>query len=390
MTTKQFNWITLTFVATILLFTSCQKDNLTDNSTDNYEFTEIDLRDSEETNGVRCYDWEYPITLQFGSGDTAVINSKDSLIEFAQNWRTTYPGARKPRVKLPANVVLADGSSVTIERPAQLFKITRDCRIKRRRGHIINYCIDLIYPVRVGFPDGDTVTYDDQESHMAAMKAWRDANPDATDRPRIALPQDVELTDGNIVTVETADQFKELIMQCIADSPFGPCIKLIAPFTVDFPDGTSMVFSDLASFKEAIEAWKESNPSSSDRPEISFPYDVELHDGRIITLENKEQAKMLVAACKIKRHGPNLIDNNCFSLDFPVKFKLADGVIIGVADLDALKSVLQNAPGRKHHKFKNYPRIVVPFNVTLKDSGLSVTVDSFEDLKNLFQECRGG
>jgi hypothetical protein len=115
-----------------------------------------------------------------------------------------------------------------------------------------------------------------------------------------------------------------------------------------------------------------------------------LASGETVTLENKEQAQKLIALCRLKRNGPNLVDNNCFTLDFPVKFKVADGVIVGVADLEALKKLHQNHPGRKHHKLKNYPRIVVPFNVTMKDSGLSVTVDSFEDLKNLFNECREG
>ena len=44
--------------------------------------------------------------------------------------------------------------------------------------------------------------------------AWKEANPDAEERPSIAMPYDVELKDGTIVTIESEDDLIALFEDC--------------------------------------------------------------------------------------------------------------------------------------------------------------------------------
>ena len=286
-------------------------------------------------------------------------------------------------------VTLANGDVVSVETVDQLRDIRRTCRKRRVRGFVINHCVDLIYPVTISFPDGSEETFDNQDDHFEALKEWRDNNEGAGERPKLVFPQDVELPDETVVTVQNAEEFKALIMQCVEDRPLGPCYKIVFPVTIDFPDETSADVADPESLKEAVQAWKEANPDAADRPEISFPYDVELPNGSIVTLENGEDAKRLLATCKVRRDLPSLINNECFHINFPVAFKTSFNDTMMVASLEDLKELIESNKGRrKHHKLKNYPRIILPFDVTLKEDGTTVTIENFEDLKEIFEGCR--
>ena len=80
----------------VLGFSACQKDNISsDIITEN--FTEIDLRDNEETNGSTCYEYNYPIVLELADGETVTIEGKEAMKEFAQEWRESNPGTKKTK-----------------------------------------------------------------------------------------------------------------------------------------------------------------------------------------------------------------------------------------------------------------------------------------------------
>lgn len=389
MMTKQLNWMMTLTLFVSLLIASCQKEDVFSDASTTENYSEIDLRDSEETNGSLCYEYTYPIVFEIEDGETVTINSREELQDFAEEWRTNNPGVRKPKVQLPVEVTLANGEVVQVETAGQLRRLRHACKRKRARGFVLNRCFDLIYPVTISFQDGGEVTYDNQEDLLEAMKIWRDENEEGTEIPTIVFPQDVELKDGTVITVESKEQFRSLAGQCIENRPHGPCYELIFPITLDLPDGISMDIADRESLREALQAWKEANPDAADRPEISFPHDVTLPNGEVVTLENAEDAHKLLAACHLKSHFPAIFNNECFTVNFPVSFQTMNGDTTEVNSIEDFEALIEEGNGRrKHHHRRNYPKLILPIEVTLLADESIVTIEDYEDLMAVLATCR--
>ena len=246
-------------------------------------------------------------------------------------------------------------------------------------------CFKPVFPFTFNFSDGTSATVADKDEAKAALEAWKEANPDATERPSIAMPYDVELKDGTIVTIETEEDLAALKEGCEGPGDRGPkCFKPIFPITFNFSDGTSATVADKDEAKAALEAWKEANPDATERPSIAMPYDVELKDGTIVTIASEEDLAALKETCGPRpggHHGPK-----CFKPIFPITFNFSDGTSATVADKDEAKAALQ-AWKEANPDATERPTIAMPYDVELQD-GTVVTIASEEDLTALKEGCQ--
>lgn len=62
-------------------------------------------------------------------------------------------------------------------------------------------------------PDGSTITLNSEED-KAQVKAWYEANPDATDRPALVFPVTVEYQDGTTATANSEEELMALREAC--------------------------------------------------------------------------------------------------------------------------------------------------------------------------------
>lgn len=173
-------------------------------------------------------------------------------------------------------------------------------------------CYELVFPVTVSFSDGTSVAVDSYETLKAAVKEWRKNNPRVRTRPTLAFPYEIINDEGEIISVTDENVQKELRQACRKDffdnnGPNGHnhrpkiCFHPVFPFSVLIPDGTIITLTakeDRKLLHDAIKAWKESNPDSTERPELIFPLDVKLEDGTTVTVASKEELKLLKESCK--------------------------------------------------------------------------------------------
>ncbi len=168
-------------------------------------------------------------------------------------------------------------------------------------------CYELVYPVAIAFPDGTSLEVEDSEELRAAIKSWKEDNPDVNGRPHLAFPYDILTEDGTLITVETRKQKRRLLLACkvqMGNGPHGhlgkPCFGIVYPISILFPDATIVEVESKKDLKIALRAWRKDNPDAEERPSIVFPIEVMFEDETTQTVGNREELKQLKKDCRGK------------------------------------------------------------------------------------------
>jgi hypothetical protein len=173
-------------------------------------------------------------------------------------------------------------------------------------------CYELVFPITINFPDGSNAEVTSYEVLKSTVKDWRKNNPRVRTRPSIAFPYDIISADGEVITVTDEAQQRELKIACGKDffGNHGPkghdgrgklCFKVNFPFSVALPDSTVITLNskeDRKLLHDAIKAFKEANPNVRVHPELVFPISVTMEDGTIVTVNSKEELRSLKDSCK--------------------------------------------------------------------------------------------
>lgn len=173
-------------------------------------------------------------------------------------------------------------------------------------------CFEFVYPITIKFADGTTAEVTSNENLRETIRTWKEANPDATDRPTLVFPLDVLASDGTVTTVASETEFKTLLATCKPTGGKGrggkgrghkpgdggqSCFKLNFPVTVQLPDSTTATAADAEALHTILHNWKKSNPTSRVRPTLVFPISVTLTDGTTQTVASKEALAELKESC---------------------------------------------------------------------------------------------
>jgi len=245
-----------------------------------------------------------------------------------------------------------------------------------------NACFSLVYPITLEFPDGTTVDAANRVAVRARIFAWKRNNPDVEGKPSIQLPYEIELQDGSIATVTDQEELRELVGDCDRGNrgPFRKCYRLIFPITVDFEDGTSTVYDNIGDLKMGLREWKAANPDATEKPELSFPYDVLLKDGTTATVTSEEEEQALLDSC-----GDHPRKRRCFRPILPATIEFPDGTTTVANDKEELKNIFRTWK-MENPDAEDHPTFTFPYDVKFRD-GTTVTVSSAEELEALKEEC---
>lgn len=177
-------------------------------------------------------------------------------------------------------------------------------------GDIGRYgCYELVFPVAITFPDASVVVADDYDGLAAAITVWKEANPDAAERPTFVFPIEVLSMEGELISVADKAELKELKKACGGGyfgrnghrghrGKCGLCFDLVFPVELLFPDGTTATADDRAALKTLVREWKEANPDAAERPTLVFPVNVVLEDGTEVSVGSLEDLQALKESCE--------------------------------------------------------------------------------------------
>jgi hypothetical protein len=167
------------------------------------------------------------------------------------------------------------------------------------------------------------------------------------------------------------------------------CFEFVFPITINFPDSTSAEVGSYEEMKETIKTWREAHPDAETRPTLAFPLDIMTEGGEIISLESRAELRRAIAQCIrnwAKKHPR--FNNPCFVVVFPMILEMPDGSIKTVDDREELKELLRALASIRPRPDKR-PKLVFPITVKLKEDGSEVVVSNAEELAALKEDCRG-
>ena len=288
-----FKFIFLLALATV--FASCSKDN--ESTTENFTETVMEAMERDGYIGRQsCFELVYPITLEFPDGTTQEVNNKLAIRVAIKAWKAANEDIEgRPQIQLPYEIELQDGSIATVNDQEELRELVGDCD-KGSRGSF-RKCYRLIFPVNVDFPDGTSTEYGTKQELKDGLITWKEANPDATERPALAFPYEVLLKDGSTTTVNSEDEEQALLDSCGDNLLKRRCFRPVLPISIAFPDGTTAQAETKEELKELFQTWKEENPNATERPTLAFPYDVKFRDGSTTTVNNQDELDALKEEC---------------------------------------------------------------------------------------------
>ena len=147
---------------------------------------------------------------------------------------------------------------------------------------------------------------------------------DCEDLDSLSFPMDLELPDGTVVTVNSEEEFFEILDQWFEayEEEYGDweeCYTIVYPVTIAYPDGSSATYNSDEELDTALDTWWEANDDSDDYPMPVFPITVQIDDESTITIENYEQLEELEEEC----YG-YYEEDLCFDLVFPMTVNQPD------------------------------------------------------------------
>lgn len=223
---KALKFIILPAAILITAITACNKDNAT--SVD--DAIDQTLYDAQERGGMGkygCFELLFPVSIALPDSTTVSVNSYDELKQtlrdyFSSHGTNGHHGVRPfIRFVFPITVVNEDGEMITVENEQQLLHLRASCagtfgnHTFHGHGQHGLSCFEIVFPVTIAFPDGTTASAADRQELHQLLRTWRQNNPNATERPHLAFPLTVKLTDdGSLVTVNSREELHDLKAGC--------------------------------------------------------------------------------------------------------------------------------------------------------------------------------
>jgi hypothetical protein len=248
-----------------------------------------------------CIDLVFPVSVEFPNGNVVEVDGPRQLRIILRAWRLTHPNATDhPNLVYPLQAELPNGNIVDVNGPMGLRALLEACdRPCGPFDHPSFRCYDLVFPVTVVFPNDSTAVAEDGEGLRQMIIEWRMENPDADSRPSFEFPVEVELPNGEIRTVQNENQLRHLREAC--RRPCFPrlnrCFDIVFPVSLEYPNGEVVEIQNGLQLRIAIRNWRQNHPNATERPHLVYPFEVELDDETVVSVETPEQFQMIIEAC---------------------------------------------------------------------------------------------
>jgi len=179
-------------------------------------------------------------------------------------------------------------------------------------------CYELVFPISIQFSDSTTTVVGSYVELKQAIRDWFVANDirpghgghhGGINKPRLVLPIQVITDEGEIITIETQEELRELRALCNpgqggpgngGPGHHGgePCFTISFPLTVSFPDSSQVVVNSTEELRDATRTWNQNNPGQHVRPRFVFPITVTLSDGTQVVVNSRAELRALKEDCR--------------------------------------------------------------------------------------------
>ena len=288
------------------------------------EFLSNDF-DSEydEWNQNMCFDVEFPISVNLSDGSVVTISNEEELYEGIEEYYEMGEDDNLPEINFPINIIfyyenengVESEDLVEIGDYEELEIYFEMCEDEEDFWFGFD-CVDLVYPITIQSPEGENLSFEDENSLIDHIENWYGNNPDSDQEFELIFPISVEYFS------ETNDQLESLIIYseeemeeyieeyCIEDQDDDgeddngddtddgddedifydyTCGEVVFPISIEDPNGVVFNSDNEESLLEYIEQWfidnNCNNVDCDDDFEVVYPISITYESGNdLITM----------------------------------------------------------------------------------------------------------
>ncbi len=214
------NLLSICFLSLIglLVFSSCGKEESEVETTEEFvTFAMQSVQEQSNSGKKGCFEIVYPISITFPDATTEEITDLEDLRTTIRTWKENNPDATdKPAINYPIEIITEDGEMLTVTSMEEMKALKRDCRGHHGGKGDCKDCFEIQYPVSLVFPDGTVTEFASRMELKMALRAFKEANPDATERPTLVFPITV-LQEDELITVNSLEELQQMKEDCKDD-----------------------------------------------------------------------------------------------------------------------------------------------------------------------------
>ena len=236
-----------------------------------------------------CFDVEFPISVNLSDGSVVTISNEEELYEGIEEYYEMGEEDNLPEINFPINIIfyyenengVESEDLVEIGDYEELEIYFEMCEDEEDFWFGFD-CVDLVYPITIQSPEGENLSFEDENSLIDHIENWYGNNPDSDQEFELIFPISVEYFS------ETNDQLESLIIYseeemeeyieeyCIEDQDDDgeddngddtddgddedlfsdySCGEVVFPISIEDPNGVVFNSDNEESLLEYIEQW---------------------------------------------------------------------------------------------------------------------------------------
>ena len=385
----------LLFLAALLIFTSCGKDNMDEVGTtvdppvtQDTEYNPLLNRTLMSSDGVLldCFTVNFPFEMVDEDGQTYLVESED-------DWNNLWDQDEIVCVDFvyPLNITDADGAASTIADVDALAEAFASCLPDGGwdegdfPAYLINAdnsCYELVYPISLVDINGETTVVNDEAEFNGAV---------AEELQFFVFPFNLLHEDGAEITVANIDEVFDALFSCSGwdddeDIDWEVGFEYIGCYTIAFPldvingDGEVITVNNHMELCDLM--------ITGELAGYAFPMTITDEDGNDIVVNNQDELDAAIDDC------PEVVEpdesifllfslysdlnfTDCYTINYPITILLEDASSIEINNNIEFDNSMSN---------ENIIGMVIPVSVTLTD-GTVVELNNENDYFNLISGC---
>ncbi|WP_296638017.1 hypothetical protein [Polaribacter sp.] len=158
----------------------------------------------------KCFEFVFPIDFIMADDSSITLNSKEDWA-LIKTWYEENPDVtERPELVFPVDVTLKeDGSTQTLIDVDELNAVKNSCK----RGKDKRKCFKLVLPVSFTMEDGSVIEVA-KRGDFKKLRRWRKQNPDATVKPALNFPVDIQYKDKTTATINDQTEYEAAKESC--------------------------------------------------------------------------------------------------------------------------------------------------------------------------------
>ena len=249
-------------------------------------------------------------------------------------------------------------------------------------------CFSIEYPITVTTPNGNTYTFEDEESVKEYYEAY-EIDEDIS----VVYPINITDNDGELIVIDSDERLKEAYKDCYGRGrdwvENKKCFSLVYPVSYLMPDGTTIEIAadDEESWAE-YKSWYDDNPESDERPSLQYPVEItyRTEEGTETQIINSEEE--MISAKEECREVENEEDEGyeCYEYVYPITFILPDESTVEISGEDdesgwgLIRSFYEQNPN-----YEEEPALQFPVEVVV-EGDMVLIIDTSEDWEVFIEE----